>query len=172
MQSPTAITIRPLQESDASDMARLINNRKILDCLMDYIPNPYALKDAYHFIASVADEKPTVTFGIHYRKQFCGVIGLVLKSDVYRQSAELGYWVGEPYWGKGIATKAIQLATAYGFKELNLMRISANVFDFNVASMRVLEKTDLQEKVFLKKAPSRTIMCSICTSLVSLLNFF
>ena len=72
--------------------------------------------------------------------------------DVYRKSAEIGYWIGEPYWGKGIATEAAKLITAYGFEQLELLKIFSAVFDFNKASQRVLEKAGYKLEAIIEKA--------------------
>jgi ribosomal-protein-alanine N-acetyltransferase len=146
------ISLQPLSEEHAAELARLANNRKIWNNLMDYIPHPYTLKDAYEFIQLTTSETPKMTFGIIHKKQLCGVIGLVRKTDVYRLTADLGYWVGEPHWGRGMATQAIKKITTYGFKELKLHRISAYVFDFNKASMRALEKNGFEREGILRKA--------------------
>jgi RimJ/RimL family protein N-acetyltransferase len=97
------------------------------------------------------EEDPKQRFGIAYKGSLCGAIGLDIQRDVYRKTAEIGYWIGEPYWGKGIATKAVALITAYGFSELNLVRIYAGVFDFNMASMKVLEKKWLSKRGHLQE---------------------
>jgi len=104
------------------------------------MPHPYARKDAEFFINLTKKEDPQVTFGIIVGDEFCGVIGLILQGDVYRKSAEMGYWVGEPFWGRGIATEAVKKILAYGFEKLHLERIFASTFEYNGASMRVLEK--------------------------------
>jgi RimJ/RimL family protein N-acetyltransferase len=80
------------------------------------------------------------------------MIGLHPQKDVYRLSAELGYWIGEPFWGNGIATKAVELILKYGFETLNLNRIYAGVFEHNIASMRVLEKCDFVKEGIAKQA--------------------
>ena len=101
------INIRPLQASDKADLARLANNKKVWDNLRDYIPFPYEESDAHFFINLTKDEDPQQTFGITYKGVLTGVIGLVIQKDIYQKSAEIGYWIGEPFWGKGIATKAV-----------------------------------------------------------------
>jgi ribosomal-protein-alanine N-acetyltransferase len=151
MLAKSPISINRLQDSHAADLARLANNRKIWDNLMDYIPHPYTLKDAYAFIQSTSEALPITTFGIFHKKDFCGVISLGRKSDIYKHSAELGYWVAEPYWGKGIATQAIKKMVDYGFSDLYLRRIYANVFEYNYASMHVLEKNGFLKEGVLKK---------------------
>ncbi|WP_378180792.1 GNAT family N-acetyltransferase [Aquimarina sp. SS2-1] len=134
------IKIRALELSDIPILAKLANNCKIWDNLRDYFPHPYTESDAKVFINMTSKQHPQQSFGITYKDVLCGVISLVIQNDVYRQSAEIGYWIGEPYWGKGIATKAVDLITRYGFEKLNLIRIYAGIFENNVASMKILEK--------------------------------
>ena len=146
------ITIRPLTQLDKPVLANLANNRKIWNNLRDYIPFPYKISDAEAFINTTEQQNPRSTFAIEYNGKFAGVIGLVIQKDVYRRSAEIGYWIGEPYWGKGIATKALALVTEYGFKKLDLIRIYSGVFEFNKASMRVLEKNGYELEGIFKNA--------------------
>lgn len=146
------VNIKSLKNADAVAMATLANNKKIWDNLRDYIPHPYTLKDAQEFIAASQKENPGLTFGIFFDDEFCGVIGLVQKTDVYRLGCEIGYWVGEPFWGKGIASEALRLVTDYGFENLLLERISTSVFDYNLASMRVLEKNGYQKEGVLRRS--------------------
>ncbi len=135
------IKLRTLEFSDKEKLVTIANNKNIWDYLRDYMPYPYYEKDAIFFIELTEKENPKQTFGIITEKgELCGIIGLVLQKDVYRLTAEIGYWLGEEYWGKGIATKAIELITTYGFEQLKLERIHTGVFDFNIASMKALEK--------------------------------
>jgi [ribosomal protein S5]-alanine N-acetyltransferase len=145
------VTLRVLQNTDAPILAQLANNKKIWDNLRDYIPYPYTQNDAEWFIGQCLQESPPLTFAIEYKGALCGVIGLVSQKDVYRKSAEIGYWIGEPFWNKGIATIAVKLISEYGFNELNLVRIFTAVFEYNPASMKVLEKNGyVREGVFKK----------------------
>lgn len=146
------IILRELQPSDTAQLAQLANNKKIWDNVRDYFPHPYGKKDAEIFIKTQSKDSSTVNFAIEYKGEFCGVIGLILQKDVYRKSAETGYWIGERYWGKGITTKAVELIVEHGFKELKLIRIYAGVFEYNVASMKVLEKNGFQKEGISKKA--------------------
>lgn len=98
--------LRELRQADAFYLAQLANNKKVWDNVRDYFPHPYTESDAVAFLKS-QNEKKQKNFAIECDGKFCGVIGLILQKDVYRKSAELGYWVGEPYWGRGIATKAM-----------------------------------------------------------------
>ena len=138
------IKLRPLRYGDKETLAKLANNKKIWKNLRDMFPHPYSIVDAEKFIDSVKLQEPQVTFAIDYKHQFAGIIGMILQSDVYRKGAEIGYWIGEPFWNKGISTTALSLVTSYGFEELKLIRLYAGVFNFNVASKRVLEKCGYQ----------------------------
>ncbi len=127
--------------SDATQLALLADNRKIWNNVRDYFPSPYRLQDAETFIASLEDESPILTFAIEFEHQLVGVIGLMPQTDVHRFNAEVGYWIGEPFWGKGIASQALTTITEYAFEELGLQRVFAGVFDGNDASVAVLEKS-------------------------------
>lgn len=145
------VVLRQLGPADNTELAALANNRKIWENLRDLFPHPYGLKDADEFIAHCQMENPVTTFAIEYNHELCGVIGLTLQTDVYRLSAEAGYWLGEPYWSKGIASRALKLLTSYAFDELHLIRLYSGVYDFNKASQRVLEKAGFQlEGIFRK----------------------
>lgn len=146
------IVLRPLDDKDASALAVLANNKKIADNLRDIFPFPYALDNAVFFINMVKQEKPTMTFAIEFDGVLCGVIGLVPQPDVYKNTAEIGYWIGEPFWSKGIATEAVNLITRHAFNELNFIRIHTGVFQHNTASMRVLEKCGFKNEGVFEKA--------------------
>jgi RimJ/RimL family protein N-acetyltransferase len=146
------IILRKLTSADKESLALLANNKKVWDNLRDYISFPYTEQNAEDFIVLVKDESPTMTFAIAYQEQFCGVISLVRQTDVYRLTAEIGYWIGEPFWNKGIATKAVQLITAYGFNELGLVRIHTGIFEYNKISMRVLEKCGYRKDGVFEKS--------------------
>lgn len=117
------------------------------------MPHPYHEKDAEVFVNQIcAKENPQQTFAIEYKSALVGCIGLKKQSDVYRLSAELGFWIGERFWNKGIATEAIQLACYYAFEYLELIRVYAAVFDFNIASKKALEKAGFTLEAVLEKA--------------------
>jgi ribosomal-protein-alanine N-acetyltransferase len=146
------ILLRPLVDEDQKSLANLANNKKIWDNVRDILPNPYTNKDAEEFINITKQEHTPMTFAIEFQEQFCGVIGLTRQSDVYRKTAEIGYWIGEPFWNKGIATTAVNLITDYGLNSLNLNRIHTGVFEYNVGSMRVLEKNGYDKDGIFKKS--------------------
>lgn len=144
--------LRNFERNDAHKMAMLANNYKISKNLRDGFPYPYTLSDAEDFIRKYIGQNPVCIFAIEYKSEYVGNIGLSIGADVYRKSAELGYFIGEPYWNLGIATKAVNLITEYGFYQLNLVRIFSGVFDFNSGSQRVLKKCNFELEAILKKA--------------------
>lgn len=145
------VFLRPPHKEDRLALATLANNKKIWDNVRDFLPSPYQLSDADFFIDLCRKEEPPLTFGIEYQQNYAGTIGLVRQNDIYRIGAEVGYWIGEPYWGKGIASEALELITRYGFEQLGLVRIFTGVFEYNLASMKVLEKAGYQfEGIFQK----------------------
>ncbi len=146
------VRIRTLRYADREQLTVLANNKKIWLNVRDMFPHPYTFEDAEKFIDSVKQQDPQVTFAIEYDFKFVGAIGMVLQRDVYRFSAELGYWIGEPYWGKGIATKALTLMCNYAYDELNMEKLFAGVFEGNEGSKKVLEKCGFQLEGIARKA--------------------
>ncbi|MEM7380739.1 MAG: GNAT family protein [Bacteroidota bacterium] len=146
------ITLRKFNEQDATRLALLCNNIKIWNNVRDYLPHPYSEKDGLAFIRAVAEEDPLATFAIDYEDELAGCIGIQPQSDVYRLTAEIGFWIGEPFWGKGIAPEAIKLATNYGFEELGLIRMYAHCFDFNIGSQKALTKAGFHREGVAEKA--------------------
>jgi ribosomal-protein-alanine N-acetyltransferase len=146
------ILLRPLNENDTSVLAQLANNKKIWDYLRDFFPFPYTTQNSIDFIKITGQENPQMTFAIEFEGSFCGVIGLIGQSDIYKKTAEIGYWIGEPFWNKGIATKAVNLITGYGLNQLAFLRIHTGVFEYNIGSMRVLEKNGYKKDGVFEKA--------------------
>ncbi|MBO2010855.1 GNAT family N-acetyltransferase [Hymenobacter negativus] len=145
------VVLRRLEAADQAALARLANNKKIWDQLRDYIPFPYSSQHAADFIALTRQEPVPMTFGIEARGCLSGVVGLVGLSDVYRKTAEIGYWIGEPFWNQGLASAAVGLATHHAVQHLGFTRVHAGVFAYNVASMRVLLKNGyVREGIFQK----------------------
>ncbi len=145
------IILRKLLKSDAQRLQMLANDKGVSDNLRDGFPNPYTMKDALDFIEKSSQPALNNLFAIEYKGEYVGNIALIIESDVYRKSAEIGYFIGRPYWNKGIATKSVELITNYGFETLGLARIHTGIFEYNLASMRVLEKNGyIKEGVFRK----------------------
>lgn len=146
------LRLRSFQPEDKSTLARLANNKNIWNNLTNKMPHPYEKRDAVAFIERVTSSDPQTVLAMEWKGQFVGAIGLHPQKDVYTGIAEMGYWVGEPYWGNGIASKAVGLMLKYGFETLGYRRIYAAAYDFNVKSMRVLLKNGFQKEGVLKKA--------------------
>jgi len=146
------IILRPLTDNDKDELARLANNKKIWDNLRDLMPHPYTTDNAIFFINMTKQEDPQMTFAIEYDRKLCGVIGLTRQQDVYKNTAEIGYWIGEPYWNKGIATEAVKLITDYGLNQLDLVRIHTGIFEYNISSMKVLEKCGYKKEAVFEKS--------------------
>ncbi len=146
-------TLRKAKISDASSVAENINNKKIYNNTLR-IPYPYTLKDAKRWIGENIREqrkkkKTKINFLIDVDGEAVGSIGFSEIKEEHK--AEIGYWLGEKYWGQGIMTEAIALAEKFAFKELKLRRITAGVFVFNKGSARVLEKNGYELEGVLRK---------------------
>ena len=150
--SPGDIRLRSFEESDVKRMIELANNENISRNLRDGFPHPYTKKHAKEFIDKCRALEPQTVFAIEYLGEYVGNIGLVKGNDVYRKSAEVGYFIGEEYWGKGIATAALALACEYAFTTLDVVRVHAGVYEHNLASQRVLEKCGFVKEGVFKKA--------------------
>lgn len=154
------LKLRPFKDSDSIKLSELCNNKKIWDNLRDYIPYPYSENNAIEYIEHCNKENPQLTFAIEFKGEFVGSIGLIKQQDVYKLTAEIGYWIGEPFWGMGITTRAVRLITNYGFNNLGIIRIYSGVFDFNKASQRVLEKSGFKlECIFEKSVYKNNKIC-------------
>ena len=134
-------TIRSWRTDDEERLPVHANNRKIWINLRDQFPHPYTRADAQRWLQHVTVVTPETNFAIDVNGEAVGGIGLVLQDDVERCSAEVGYWLDEQYWGRGIATAALKTLTDYALKNLNLTRVFALPFARNDASIRVLEKS-------------------------------
>jgi RimJ/RimL family protein N-acetyltransferase len=134
-----ACTVRSWRAADAESLTRYANNRRIWDNLRDLFPHPYTIRAARDYLQFVK-KTPETSFAIDVRGEAVGGVGFVLKTDVERVSAEIGYWLGEPFWGKGIATAALTAVTQHAIATHGLTRIYALPFAHNLASCRVLEK--------------------------------
>lgn len=144
--------IRTFRAEDAESVARHANDRRIWLNTSNRFPHPYTVADAVAFIESAHGDPRPVRFAIDVEGRAVGGIGLRLGEDIAYRSAELGYWVGVEYWGRGIATAAVPVVTRYGFEELDLLRIFAHVFQRNAASARVLEKCGYQREGVLRSS--------------------
>jgi RimJ/RimL family protein N-acetyltransferase len=132
--------VRDWDLGDVRSLVRHANNRRIWMNLRDRFPHPYTDADGQAFLASAATQVPSWTWAIEVDGEAAGGIGLSRLADIERVSAEIGYWLGEAYWGRGITTEAVTAVTAAALSRGDLSRIFALPFADNVASIRVLEK--------------------------------
>lgn len=148
------LILRPFRSSDIKEFTVLANNKKIWDNIRNRMPHPYKESDAKVFFDRVTSPEVITVLGIEWNGQLVGATGLHPEDegDVYAGTAELGYWIGEPFWGKGIATKAVELIIKYGFEQLGYRRIYAGTYAFNTGSMKVLEKNGFEKEGVFKKA--------------------
>ncbi len=146
-------SIRPWQLEDAADLAKMLNNKNILNNLRDGLPYPYTKKDAEDFILSMhsADQTKTFAFAITADDKVVGSIGVFRCDNIHSRTAEMGYYIGEPYWGRGLGTSAVKQVCKYIFEHTNIIRIFAEPFDYNTASCRVLEKAGFNLEGILRK---------------------
>lgn len=136
----TQSTLRPLTMADAQDLATFANNKKIWLQLRNYFPQPYWVMDAMRFLEKIDQQKPIMTFAIEVQGRCAGVISGERLHDIYKHNVEIGYWLGEPFWGRGIATEVVGAFTTVLLELDDVQRVQAGVFHTNKASMRVLEK--------------------------------
>lgn len=144
--------LRSLQPDDAPALAKYGNTLAIWRNLWDRHPYPYGIEDAEEWIQFAMGQEPETIFAIASADEAIGCIGLLPQDDVARISAEVGYWLGEPFWNRGIATGALQALTKYAFTELGLVRLYATVMEWNPASARVLENAGYQYEGLLRKS--------------------
>jgi RimJ/RimL family protein N-acetyltransferase len=144
-------TLRAYREGDEPSLVKHANNRNVWRNLADLFPHPYTIEAAKEWVQRNVNEPiPHATLAIAINDEVVGGIGLMAKDDVYARTAEVGYWLSEAHWGRGIATEAVGLIVRYAFDELNLARLEAGVFAWNPASARVLEKNGFTLEARLK----------------------
>lgn len=133
-------TLRTWEAADAESLAMQLNNKKIWDNCRDGLPYPYKLENAEAILKVIAQKDGIHDFCIEVDGKAVGNIGFVPENDVQRFNAEVGYLIGEPYWNRGIVTDALKEAIRYYFKHTPIIRVFAFVFEYNLPSMRVLDK--------------------------------
>ncbi|MCU7496834.1 MAG: GNAT family N-acetyltransferase [Ignavibacteria bacterium] len=144
--------IRPWKFTDKESLAHYANNWNIWINLRDAFPHPYTVDDAEVWLNMVVNKKPVTQFAIEVDEKAVGAIGFIIKEDVQRIQAEIGYWLAEEFWGHGIASAALKAVSEYAFHNFDIHRIYADVFEWNKASLRVLEKAGFELEVRQKKS--------------------
>ena len=144
--------IREWKLSDSADLASAISNPKVQENLRDGLPYPYTEQDGIEYIQAMlsADRNETFAFAITVDNKAIGSISVFRQGNIHRRTAELGYYISEAYWGRGIMTEAIKQICEYVFSHSDIIRIYAEPFAHNTASCRVLEKAGFQLEGVLK----------------------
>lgn len=151
MQLSTCL-LREWRRGDEPSLVRHANNRNIWLNVRDSFPYPYRQSDARAWIRLAGTEGLNQVFAIDVEGFAAGAIGVRPREDVYALTAELGYWLGEEFWNRGIVTEAVGAVTTYAFETLGVVRVYAEVFEWNPASMRVLEKAGFVKEAVLRKS--------------------
>ena len=147
--------VRGWRPGDETSFAQHANNRRVWRNLRDDFPHPYTLADAERWVRHAARLAPETQFAIEVDGAAAGGVGLLLQEDIARRSAEIGYWLGEAFWGRGIMTAVVRAVTDYAFASLDLCRVYALVFEWNPASCRVLEKAGYRLEGRLRKSATK-----------------
>lgn len=148
-----AVRLRPWQLADAEPLTYHANNPEIAHSLRDVFPHPYSLDDACFYLGLVMDSASLdLNLAIEVGGEAAGSISALFQTDVNRRSAEVGYWLGRQFWGRGIATAAVQALSSYVFAHFDLMRLYGLVYAPNLASAKVLQKAGYDLEGRLRQA--------------------
>lgn len=147
--------IRPWNISDLNSLVKYANNWSIAKNMTNMFPHPYSEKDGKSFIEMATRDNPIHIFAIDVQSEAVGGIGIHPQADIFIKNAELGYWLGEPFWGQKIISRAVSQMIDFGFSTYEIDRIFARPFGTNTASQRILEKNNFKlegryEKVIFK----------------------
>lgn len=145
--------LREWRFADCDSLAENADNIKIWNNVMDHFPHPYTKQDAFDYISMVQMmPKPPMRFAIEVDGKAVGSVGFGSEGDIERVTAEIGYWLGEEYWGRSIMSKVVEETARYAFEHFPFQKLFALVFDYNPGSMRVLEKAGFKLEAVLHKA--------------------
>ncbi|WP_128330571.1 GNAT family N-acetyltransferase [Apibacter sp. HY039] len=144
--------LKKWEESDVMSLVKHANNYNIFRYLRDSFPFPYTEKDGQTFISLNLYENPVKEFAIHIDGKAVGAVGVTLQPDIYRKSVEIGYWLSESYWGKGIMPEVLKEMVNYSFSTWDISRVFAKPFSINEQSQKVLVKAGFEYEATLKKA--------------------
>ena len=148
----TVMQLRTFQDSDAESVAANADNPRVAQYLPDVFPSPYTLEDAKWWVTTGHKLGHVCNRAIVIDEKCAGSIGATLYEGMYRHTAQLGYWIGEPYWGKGVTTRAVTEFSSYVISEFGIMRLYAPVVHSNAASMAVLRKAGFTCKAVFKSS--------------------
>lgn len=148
----TKCRLRPWREGDEETLSYYASNRLIWNNVRDFFPYPYTPRDAHSWVRSNKSYQQPNNFAVEVDGKAVGNIGFTVKDDIYRYNAEIGYWLGEPFWGRGIMREAVPVLTQYIFDNFQVNRLFACVLEGNQGSMRVLECAGYRPEAVLRKA--------------------
>ena len=143
--------LRPWAETDLDSLVKYANNFSIAKNMADVFPHPYTPAQGIAFIQMTAKSNPPNILAIEVEGEAAGGIGIHPQADIYRKNAEMGYWLAEPYWGKGIVSEAVKKMVRYGFEHWDINHIYARPFGHNIPSQKVLEKAGFTLEARLEK---------------------
>ena len=146
------LRVRSWDKNDLDALVRYANNPKIAANLRDQFPHPYTRSAAAAYLVEVRSADVETSFAVEYVGEAIGGIGFKLGADIGRLTAEMGYWLGEPFWGRGLTTRAVLAASEWAFHNYRLTRVFAMAFSHNVGSMRVLEKAGFEREGTLRRS--------------------
>lgn len=144
------IVLREFKQEDVFLLQDHLNNPQVTQYLTSSIPQPYTLDDAKWWINEGC--KGGIVRAIEYNGQLVGSVGANRRQFEQARTGEIGYWIAQSYWGKGIATAALIELTAHILQTSDILRVQAHVFAGNLASNRVLEKAGYSLEGVLRKA--------------------
>lgn len=146
------IKLRKLVERDKYSLSKYADNYNIWLNLTDSFPHPYTIEDAESFIKYSNISENEFNLCIEFSGECIGMIGIIFNNGIRQKTAEFGYWLGEPFWGQGIMTKSAKAFIKYVFKKFEVERIQSSVFEWNKASMKVLEKLGFTKECISRNA--------------------
>ena len=146
------LCVRDWRRDDLPSLLRYANNPKIASNLRDQFPHPYTRREGIEYLNYVRSAHIPLSFAIEFGGEAVGGLGFKQGVDIARLSMEMGYWLGEPFWGRGLTTRAVTAASDWAFDNYKVVRLFATTFAHNVASMRVLEKSGFEREGILRRS--------------------
>jgi RimJ/RimL family protein N-acetyltransferase len=146
------VRLRRWRSDDLHPLVAIANNPRIAGNLRNLFPYPYRLEDGIAWLDLAVNQLAETAWAIEENGALAGGIALLPQADINAGAAEIGYWLGEPFWGRGLATDAVRTLTRHALSELNYRRLFATVLAGNVPSCRVLEKSRYRKEGILRRA--------------------
>lgn len=146
------LRVRNWRREDLDALLRYANNPKIAANLRDQFPHPYTRRDGIDYLNYVREMDVATSFALEFGGEAVGGIGFKIGVDIARMSVEVGYWLGEPFWGRGLTTRAVTATSDWAFDNYKVVRIFAMAFAHNAASMRVLEKAGFVREGLMRRS--------------------